>query len=95
MHLAVSPVSIRKAIVQPARAARLLEGRGDRDSAIERYKLALDANPRDTAASAALRKAFASRGDWLSVVSLVERELSAAESDLAPGDPTPPFATAR
>ena len=27
------------------RAARLLEGRGDRDGAIERYKLALEANP--------------------------------------------------
>ncbi|HVJ91460.1 MAG TPA: protein kinase [Labilithrix sp.] len=64
------------------RAARLLETRGDKDSAIERYKLALDANPRDTAASAALRKAYASRADWLSVVGLVERELQTAESDL-------------
>jgi tetratricopeptide (TPR) repeat protein len=65
------------------RAARLLESRGDRDSAIERYKLALDANPRDASASSALRKAYASRGDWLSVVSLIERELQSAESDLA------------
>ena len=65
------------------RAARLLETRGDKDSAIERYKLALDANPRDPGASAALRKAYASRGDWLSVVGLVERELHTAESDLA------------
>lgn len=65
------------------RAARLLESRGDKDSAIERYKLALDANPRDPAASSALRKAYAQRGDWLSVVGLVERELQTAESDLA------------
>ncbi|MBX3225575.1 MAG: protein kinase, partial [Labilithrix sp.] len=65
------------------RAARLLETRGDKDSAIERYKLALDANPRDPSASAALRKAYAQRGDWLSVVGLVERELGTAESDLA------------
>lgn len=65
------------------RAARLLETRGDKDSAIERYKLALDANPRDPSASAALRKAYAQRGDWQSVVGLVERELQTAESDLA------------
>jgi tetratricopeptide (TPR) repeat protein len=65
------------------RAARLLEQRGDRDSAIERYKLALDANPRDTTASVALRKAYASRGDWLSAVGLIERELGTAETDLA------------
>lgn len=65
------------------RAARLLETRGDKDSAIERYKLALDANPKDPAASSALRKSYAHRGDWLSVVGLVERELQTAESDLA------------
>ncbi len=65
------------------RAARLLESRGDKDGAIERYKLALDANPRDPASSSALRKAYANRGDWLSVVGLIERELHTAESDLA------------
>lgn len=65
------------------RAARLLESRGDKDGAIERYKLALDANPRDPAAAAALRKAYAQRGNWLAVVGLVERELQTAESDLA------------
>jgi tetratricopeptide (TPR) repeat protein len=65
------------------RAGRLLESRGDRDSAIERYKLALNANPRDVGAAAALRKALSSRGDWLGVVGLVERELSIAESPLA------------
>jgi serine/threonine protein kinase/lipopolysaccharide biosynthesis regulator YciM len=65
------------------RAGRLLESRGDKDGAIERYKLALDANAKDTSASAALRKAYAHRNDWLSVVGLVERELTTAESDLA------------
>ena len=65
------------------RAARLLEARGDRDAAIERYKLALEANPRDAAASVALRNAYAVRGDAASVVSLVERELEHAEGNLA------------
>lgn len=65
------------------RAARLLETRGDKDGAIERYKIALDVNPKDATASSALRKAYAHRGDWLSVVGLVERELQSAESDLA------------
>ncbi|MBX3188743.1 MAG: protein kinase [Labilithrix sp.] len=65
------------------RAGRLLETRGDKDGAIERYKIALDAHPKDPSASAALRKAFAHRGDWLGVVNLVERELTHAEGDLA------------
>jgi tetratricopeptide (TPR) repeat protein len=65
------------------RAGRLLEQKGDRDSAIQRYKLALDANPRDVNAAAALRKAFATRGDWLGVVGLVERELYGAPTPLA------------
>jgi tetratricopeptide (TPR) repeat protein len=65
------------------RAARLLETRGDKDGAIERYKLALDASPKDTVAASALRKAYAERGDWGSVITLVERELQYAEGDLA------------
>ena len=68
---------------QWTRAARLLDGRGDRDGAIERYKLALEANPKDTSAAAALRAAYASRGDATSVVSLVEKELQYAEGNLA------------
>jgi tetratricopeptide (TPR) repeat protein/tRNA A-37 threonylcarbamoyl transferase component Bud32 len=67
------------------RAARLLESRGDKDGAIERYKMALDANPKDPTASAALRNAYGHRGDALSVVALVERELVHAEGDLAKG----------
>jgi tetratricopeptide (TPR) repeat protein len=65
------------------RAGRLLETRGDKDGAIERYKIALDANPKDATASSALRKAYAHRGDWLSAIGLVERELTHAEGDLA------------
>jgi tetratricopeptide (TPR) repeat protein len=65
------------------RAARLLEGRGDRDGAIERYKLALEANPQDAGASSALRQAYAARGDAASVVALVERELEHAEGKMA------------
>jgi tetratricopeptide (TPR) repeat protein/tRNA A-37 threonylcarbamoyl transferase component Bud32 len=67
---------------QWTRAARLLDGRGDRDGAIERYKLALEANPKDASASAALRAAYGSRGDATSVVSLVEKELQHAEGNL-------------
>jgi tetratricopeptide (TPR) repeat protein/tRNA A-37 threonylcarbamoyl transferase component Bud32 len=65
------------------RAARLLEGRGDRDGAIERYKLALDANPKDSTASTALRQAYAARGDAASVVTLVEKELAHADGKMA------------
>ncbi len=68
---------------QWVRAARLLEGRGDRDGAIERYKLALDANPKDPTASSSLRQAYARRGDAASVVTLIERELEHAEGKLA------------
>lgn len=65
------------------RAARLLEGRGDRDGAIERYKLALDANPKDATAASALRQAYAKRGDATSVVTLIEREIEHAEGKMA------------
>ncbi|HEY1955683.1 MAG TPA: tetratricopeptide repeat protein [Polyangiaceae bacterium] len=65
------------------RAAKLLEGRGDRDGAIGRYKLALEANPKDAGASAALRAAYAARGDAVSVVELIEKELATAENNLA------------
>jgi tetratricopeptide (TPR) repeat protein len=67
------------------RAARLLEARGDRDGAIERYKLAKDANPRDATAASALRQAYTARGDAQSVVGLIEDELGLAEGNLAKG----------
>jgi tetratricopeptide (TPR) repeat protein/tRNA A-37 threonylcarbamoyl transferase component Bud32 len=65
------------------RAARLLEAHGDRDGAVERYKLAVEANPSDAASAAALRKAYALRGDAASVVTLIEKELEHAEGKVA------------
>ena len=65
------------------RAARLLEGRGDRDGAIERYKLAIEANPKDASAAAALRQAYTSRGDAASVVAILEKELLHADGRMA------------
>ncbi|MGH7328229.1 MAG: tetratricopeptide repeat protein, partial [Polyangiaceae bacterium] len=70
---------------QWVRAAKLLETRGDRDGAIERYKLALEANRKDAAASAALREAFMQRGDYASVVTLLEKDLEVADGALAKG----------
>lgn len=70
---------------QWSRAAKLLETRGDRDGAIERYKLALEANPKDAGAAAALRSAYAARGDAASVVTLVEKELLVAEGNMQKG----------
>jgi tetratricopeptide (TPR) repeat protein len=65
------------------RAARLLETHGDRDGAIERYKLAVEANPKDGAAAAALREAYTLRGDAASVVTLIQAELEHAEGKTA------------
>jgi tetratricopeptide (TPR) repeat protein len=65
------------------RAARVLEARGDKDGAIEKYQAALDANPKDTTAALALRQAWTVRGDVTSVIGLLEKELAIAEGDLA------------
>jgi tetratricopeptide (TPR) repeat protein len=65
------------------RAARLLEAHGDRDGAVERYKLAVEANPADSAGATALRQAYTLRGDAASVVTLIERELEHAEGKVA------------
>jgi len=61
---------------QYIRAAKLLESRGDKDGAIERYKHALDANPNDKGASAALRAAYAARGDVSAAIAMIEREVT-------------------
>ncbi|HEX3770154.1 MAG TPA: tetratricopeptide repeat protein, partial [Polyangiaceae bacterium] len=68
---------------QWARAAKLLETRGDRDGAIDRYKRASEETPDDPAIAAALRHAYAARGDAASVVKLIERELALATSEVA------------
>ncbi len=63
------------------RAAKLLEGRGDRDRAIERYKKALDAVPQDAGVAAALRAAYIAGGDVTAAVELLEREIATTEGD--------------
>jgi len=68
---------------QWTRAARLLEGRGDKDGAIARYKLALEATPRDVTISIALRRAYEERGQAAEIVALLERELTVTEAGLA------------
>ncbi|HVU03128.1 MAG TPA: protein kinase [Polyangiaceae bacterium] len=63
------------------RAAKLSEGRGDRDGAILRYKQALDATPKNTAVASALRDAYVARGDVNAAVELIEREIDGAEGE--------------
>ena len=70
---------------QYLRAAKLLEGRGDRDGAIERYKLALDAKPGDAGVSSSLRGAYLARGDVNAAIKLIEHELDRTEGDRAKG----------
>jgi tetratricopeptide (TPR) repeat protein len=65
------------------RAARLLQERGDLDGAIERYKLALEADASDATAALSLRHAYAARGEAQSVVTLIERELTQADGVMA------------
>jgi serine/threonine protein kinase/lipopolysaccharide biosynthesis regulator YciM len=65
------------------RAARLLEARGDRDGAIERYKQALDANTKETAAAVSLRAAYVARGDVNAAMQLLEREIDHTEGERA------------
>jgi tetratricopeptide (TPR) repeat protein len=65
------------------RAAKMLEEKGDRDGAIERYKKALDAQKNNLAAAASLRAAYLHRGDATSAVELISREIESAEGNLA------------
>lgn len=58
------------------RAARVLESRGDFDGAIERFKHALDAIPTHTQAATLLRELHIRRGDFASVVALLEHAIS-------------------
>lgn len=68
---------------QWGRAAKLLDARGDRDGAIERYKRALDANPKDAASAQALRVALITRGDVQGAIQLLEREVEHTDGELA------------
>ncbi len=67
------------------RAARLLEERGDLGGAITRYRRALEAVPRHPKALAGLRAAYVSRGDTEAALDVLERELGAADGDIARG----------
>jgi tetratricopeptide (TPR) repeat protein len=64
---------------QYVRAAELLEGRGDLDGAIERYKRAVDACPEDRQLWATLRGAYQRKGDFGAAVELLEREIEETE----------------
>jgi tetratricopeptide (TPR) repeat protein len=59
--------------------AKLLEDKGDRDGAIDRYKQALDVDPDSASATARLRELYASRGDSQGAIELLQREIEAAE----------------
>ncbi len=65
------------------RAAKLLEERGDRDGAIEQYSRALEANPKDKGASAALRAAYVARGDISAAVDLLQQEMGRTDGERA------------
>lgn len=65
------------------RAARLLAARGDREGAIDRYKRALDQNPRDRVAATELRAAYLASGDVAAALALLEREIEETSGDLA------------
>lgn len=65
------------------RAAKILEDKGDRDGAIERYKAALDADKTNATATIALRHAYLARGDAASAVELIAREIDKVDGNLA------------
>jgi tetratricopeptide (TPR) repeat protein len=65
------------------RAAKMLEDKGDRDGAIERYKKALDAQPKNAVAVSSLRAAYLARGDATSAVELLARNVETAEGNLS------------
>ena len=63
------------------RAAQILEAQGDQDGAIERYKLAVDSNPKDRTAALILRAAYIARGDVNAAAELLEQEIKLTESE--------------
>lgn len=65
------------------RAAKMLEEKGDKDGAIERYKMALDAQPSNAVAAISLRGAYTARGDATSAAELIMRQIETAEGNLA------------
>lgn len=65
------------------RAGRILEDKGDKDGAIDRYKSALDANSENSAAAAALRAIYSSRGDAHGAAELLLREIESTEGAIS------------
>ncbi len=68
---------------QWARAAELLEARGEIDDAIDRYKRALEATPDDAALLDRLSAAYLAQGDVRAAALLAERRVEQADSDWA------------
>jgi tetratricopeptide (TPR) repeat protein len=64
-------------------AAQILEAQGDQDGAIERYKLAVEANPKDRSKSVILRAAYVARGDVNAAAELLEQEIKLTEGEAA------------
>ncbi|MFK7988569.1 MAG: protein kinase [Sandaracinaceae bacterium] len=65
------------------RAGRILEDKGDKDGAIQRFKKALDADKTNTHATAALRAIYLGRGDAHGVADLLQREIDVTDGDIA------------
>lgn len=66
------------------RAAKLFEGH-DREAAIQRYELALEAYPKNEAATAGLIEAYTQIGDVPALVRLLEKQVEHVDGDLAKG----------
>lgn len=71
---------------QYVRAARLLEKVGDGAGAINRYKMAVDAEPGERSRLRDLRKAYERQGSYEAAVEVLERELKEAEGQAAKGE---------
>ncbi|HEY3234511.1 MAG TPA: tetratricopeptide repeat protein, partial [Polyangiaceae bacterium] len=83
--LAVRAATPEAKAEQLVRAAKLFEARRDLDSAIERYKRALDASPKQLSIATALREAYVARGDINAAVKLIGWEIDQTEGDRAKG----------
>jgi tetratricopeptide (TPR) repeat protein len=77
-HRATTPAERAEHFI---RAAQLLESQGNHDAAIERYKLAVEANPRDRSAPLILRAAYVARGDVNAAAELLEQEIKQTEGE--------------
>ncbi len=65
------------------RTAKILEEKGDRDGAIERYKRAIDADESFAPATARLRDLYSARGDSQGAIDMLMREIEAADGVMA------------